>query len=556
MDFEITDVTTHHVVQGTPEWHALRATVDGTASEAPAMMGDSSKLTRSQLLTAKATGITKEVSDYVQRFLFDRGHELEKAFLPHAEAIVEDELFPVTVTAVVDGIRLLASCDGATMGGDTLFEHKMLNAALIDYIDVNGEPDMERVWQLEQQLLVTGAERVLLAVGDGTKDGTRTAWYESKPERRKALILGWKVFMEDLAAWTPEQAVELPKLQAAPVEKLPAIVVDVSGEISVGGNLEQWRAIAERWLEAAPRADKLETDQDFVDADAFAKECSSVEAKLQLVKDQALAQAAPLETLVKTLDEISEKVRAVRLANERAVKLRKDNIKMKAIADAQVAFTTYVETFNRGFGQRLMPTIPVDFAGAAKNKRTMESLRNAIATELSRAKVVATDIANTISTNMRAIVQAGSEASGLFPDLAAVCTKAPEDFEAVLQLRLSNHRAAIQKAADEAAHRARQEAEAVAAAASAAAAASSPRDVPVSMGAEDRVAPHRTAVTRGSQAPAAEPAMTRHQTPLHDLDALIDEFMDGTHYPPMVRGTVRAALIDWESFKSGHRMAA
>lgn len=555
MDFEITDVKVHNVVQGTDEWHALRATVHGTASEAPAMMGDSTKLTRSQLLTAKATGITKEVPDYVQRFLFDKGHELEKRFLPIAESIVDDELFPATVTARVDGIHLLASCDGRTMGIDTLFEHKMRNEALIAHIEQHGEPDMERVWQLEQQLLVTGAERVLLAVGDGTAEGTYTHWYESKPERRKALVLGWKVFLEDLAAWTPEMAVEVPKVQAAPVEKLPAILVEVKGEVSIGGNLNEWKAIAERWLERAPQADKLESDQDFADADAFAKECSEVEGKLDLVKSQALAQTAPMEELVRTLDEIREKVRAARLSNERAVKLRKDNIKMKAITDAQVAFTTYVETFNRGFGQRLMPTIPVDFAGAAKNKRNLDSLRNAIATELSRAKVLATDIANTISTNMRAIVQAGSDASGLFPDLAAVCTKAPEDFDAILQVRLSNHRAAIQKAADEAAEKTRREAEERALAEQVKPAIEQPQQLA-------RPSVSQQAVTRGASAPLAAPA-DRHDDPVHqafanefDLDAMVDEFMSGKHYPPMVRGTVRAAIVDWESYKSGHRMAA
>jgi predicted phage-related endonuclease len=584
MNIEITDVTTHNVVQGSAEWHALRAEADGTASEAPAVMGASSKLTRTQLLTAKATGITKEVSDYVQRFLFDKGHELEKSYLPHAEARIEDELFPVTVTAIVNGIRLLASCDGATMGGDSLYEHKMLNAALIDYINVNGEPDMERVWQLEQQLLVTGAERVLVAVGDGTKEGTTTCWYESQPQRRKELILGWKVFMEDLAAWTPDQAVELPKVVAAPVEKLPALIVNVSGEVTVGGNIAQWKAVAQLWLENAPKATELESDQDFADADAFAKECTEVEARLELVKSQALAQSKPLEELVITLDQIREQIRAARIGNERAVKYRKDNIKATEITKAQADLTTYVEGMNRGFGQRLMPVITADFAGAAKNKRTMDSLRNAVGTELARVKRLATEASITIAANLKAISEAGPDAAGLFPDLSQVCTKAADDFAAALQVRLDKHRASLKAAADKAIQDAADKAEKEAAdkaAADAARAAEPPAEQPV-IRVEQPVAETRPVGAVGSGfrkrsetvAAATELAYeatsaatvdrrendvvttdAHHYQPF-DLDAMVDDFMAGNHFPPMVRAAVRTAILDWEAFKTGARMAA
>lgn len=575
MDYEITDVTTHNVVQGSDEWHALRASVDGTASEAPAMMGASSKLTRSQLLTAKATGITKEVSEYVQIFLFDRGHETEKQFLPHAEEIVGEELFPMTVTAVVNGIRMLASCDGGNMEVTKLFEHKMQNAALVDYILVNGEPDMERVWQIEQQLLVTGAERVLVAVGDGTKEGTTTCWYESQPQRRKDLILGWKVFMEDLAAWTPDQAVELPKLVAAPVEKLPALIVNVSGEISVGGNLAQWKAGAERWLASAPPASELESDQDFANAFAFAKECKDVEDRLKLVKGQALAQSRPLEELVGTLDQISEQVSAVRIAYERAVKYRNDNIKATEITKAQVEMTTYIEGFNQAFGQRLMPSIQADFAGAAKNKRTLESLRNAIGTELARVKRLATEASLTIKANLAAIEAAGPDAKDLFPDLVQVCTKAADDFAAALQVRLDKRRAALQEAADKAAKDAADKA-----AAEAARAVEQPE-----IRVEQPVAETRPAgAVGGGLMRRSEPVMTSvHQVSgsmydatsaataggyeqeavatsagyqPFDLDALVDDFMADTHFPPMVRAAVRTAILDWEAFKTGVRLAA
>ena len=50
----------HNVVQGSPEWHALRANFQ-TASEAPAMMGESKQIKRTDLLNAKKTGLARDL---------------------------------------------------------------------------------------------------------------------------------------------------------------------------------------------------------------------------------------------------------------------------------------------------------------------------------------------------------------------------------------------------------------------------------------------------------------------------------------------------------------
>ncbi len=63
---------THSVQQGTPEWHALRAS-HFTASEAAAMMGCSPYESRAELLRRKATGISEEPDAPRQR-MFERGH--------------------------------------------------------------------------------------------------------------------------------------------------------------------------------------------------------------------------------------------------------------------------------------------------------------------------------------------------------------------------------------------------------------------------------------------------------------------------------------------------
>ena len=119
---------THSVIQGTPEWRALRADYD-TASEAQAMMGASPYMTRDELLQQKFTGIVPEVNEHHQA-LFDRGHAAEAAAREILEAVLGEELYPVTGSIEVDGLSLLASMDGMNLNGNILFEHKLWNEKL------------------------------------------------------------------------------------------------------------------------------------------------------------------------------------------------------------------------------------------------------------------------------------------------------------------------------------------------------------------------------------------------------------------------------------------
>lgn len=101
-----------NLVQGSPEWDAHRAT-HFNASDAPAMLGCSPYMTRSELLHRMHTGITPEVDPATQR-RFDEGHQAEQLARPLAEEIIGEELAPLV--GVSD--RYSASFDGLTMMGD------------------------------------------------------------------------------------------------------------------------------------------------------------------------------------------------------------------------------------------------------------------------------------------------------------------------------------------------------------------------------------------------------------------------------------------------------
>ncbi len=189
----------HTVEQGSPEWLALRQNYF-TASEAPAMMGDSTFTTRDQLLHQKKTGSVPEVGEFLQK-KFDEGHAAEESARPLADAIVGSPLFPTTGTVTVDGLPLLASFDGITFDNTKW----SLNTSCWNPRSWLGMIRAARTlmgsayfWQLEQQLLVANeAERVFCLSAPMVQCcqlPPHGVLLEFQDQRRAALIAGWHQF--------------------------------------------------------------------------------------------------------------------------------------------------------------------------------------------------------------------------------------------------------------------------------------------------------------------------------------------------------------------------
>ena len=157
---------TLNMFQGSNEWHAERSR-RFTASEAPAMMGSSKYQSRDELLYQKATGIGREVTD-AEQALFDRGHRAEAAARRIVEDMLGQDLYPVTAVSDEDD-RLLASLDGCTIDEATLYEHKLWSEGLAAQVRAR-DLEPHYYWQLEQQLLVVGAEKVIFVCSDGTPE--------------------------------------------------------------------------------------------------------------------------------------------------------------------------------------------------------------------------------------------------------------------------------------------------------------------------------------------------------------------------------------------------
>lgn len=418
----------HNVTQGTPEWHALRSNYF-TASEAPAMMGASKYLSRGDLLTQKKTGIVPEVSAAQQR-LFDRGHETEALARAIIEAQIGEDLFPVVAT---DG-NLLASVDGMDMLSTVLFEHKLWNEGLAAQVRA-GDLAPHYYWQLEQQLLVTGAERVIFVCSNGTEENLVQMEYRSVPERREQLLAGWRQFEEDLAAFAPVEA-QAEAVGRAP-DSLPALRIEVTGMVTAS-NLDAFKAHALDVFKGINT--DLQTDQHFADADKTVKWCGEVEDRLAAAKQHALSQTESIDALFRAIDEISAAARAKRLELSKLVEARKKSIREDIALDAAKALQAHVDQINSTLGGKIrLPRIAADFAGVIKGKKTVASLREAASSELARAKIEANSIADAIRVNLKSLNELAINHPFLFHDAQELVLKANDDLVALIKVRISEH---------------------------------------------------------------------------------------------------------------------
>ena len=454
--------------QGTPEWLAARAK-HFCASDAPAMMGVSKYMTRDELLRQKATGDVPTV-DGIKQKLFDKGHEVEKAARPIIEALIGEELFPATATD--DEGRLLASFDGITMAEDAGFEHKLWNAELAAQVET-GNLDPHYYWQLEQQCLIAGLKRVIFVCSDGTQEKMKWMEYTPVPGRAQQLLAGWKQFAEDVKNY---QHVEvLPAATGKDIMQLPALTVSVTGMVQ-SSNLAVYKGAVVAFIQSINT--KLETDQDFADAEKTIKFCGAAEEELDTVKRQALAQTASIDELFRTVDQLKEEMRGKRLELDKLVKARKETIREEIRQGGVTAFNAHINGLNERLGKPYMPHVPVDFAGVMKGKKTISSLRDAVNTELARGKIEANAVADRIGVNLNTLRDMAKDHAFLFNDTAQIVLKANDDLATLVKSRIAEHKEAEQKRLDEERARIRREEEAKAQAAVAAAPVAAPPPAP------------------------------------------------------------------------------
>lgn len=519
----------HNVAQGSDAWHALRADYH-TASEAPVMMGESKQMKRTELLHAKKTGLDRDISWWVQKYLFDKGHEAEAMARPILEARIGEDLFPVVGT---EG-DLLASLDGCTMLGETLFEHKMWNEQLAADVCA-GTLDGHYYWQLEQQLLVSGAEKVIFVCSDGTEQNFVSMEYTPVAGRASKLVAGWKQFEEDLAAYEPVEAV-VEAVGKTP-ETLPALRIEVTGMVTAS-NLEQFKAHSLAVIGAINT--DLQTDQHFADAEKTVKWCTEVEGSLAAAKQHALSQTESIDILFRTIEDISEEVRRKRLELNKLVTARKVAIRDEIVIGAAKALQDHLDKINATFGGKVrIPAIKADFAGAIKGKKTISSLRDAADSELARAKIEASQIGDGIRANLESLRSLAKDHTFLFNDAQQLVLKDNEDLVSVIKVRISEHEAAEAKKLEAQREQIRQqELQRISNEQAAAAKAAEVKPEPVAAPVAET--PKPAGVRQVASSPKVTPKPTKLEARVTDLEALVKAVAAG-------EVPISVLMVNWQA---------
>ena len=433
---------TVNLIQGSPEWSAHRAQ-HWNASDAPAMLGVSPYKSRAELLRERATGIAPEIDAATQR-RFDDGHRFEHLARALAEKIVGEELYPVTG---VEG-RYSASFDGLTMLEDTALEHKTLSESLRAAIDPNNSisaiPEHYRV-QMEHQLMVSGAERVLFMASKWTDDGElieeRHCWYWPDAALRARIIAGWEQFERDLADYKPEDVTTKPAGRSP--ETLPALRIEAKGMVTAS-NMAEFREHAMAVLGQINR--NLQTDEDFADAESTVKWCSGIEDRLTAAKANVLAQMADVDAVCRTIDDVQAETRRIRLELDKLVKAEKENRKAQIVQAGVDAVRAHYAATSQTLGAypsclAFPAGLPAEIGASIKGLKTLTSMREKVDAAVANAKIAASQKADAIRINA-AILDQHNDHAFLFTDCARIISeKSADDLRNLVAARIAEHTA-------------------------------------------------------------------------------------------------------------------
>lgn len=419
-----------NLVQGTPEWLEVRLS-HFTASEAPMMMNDSKYFTRNQLLDHKKGWITS-VDVFTQK-LFDKGHAAEDSARTFVELDQFQNFSPLVISNEIEGLPLLASLDGQREDKKMNWEHKLFNKTLAENVENNVlEPGY--YWQLEHQAIVSEVDHVLFTVSDGTEENSVSMIYTSQPERRKELIAGWKQFAKDLE--THEVVAKTEKLVANEIEALPKLEVSLVGNVS-NSNLVEYKSTALTFIQSINT--ELATDQDFVDAAKAVKWCQSGEKELDAVKERALSDTADIKALFDTIDVLKEEMRQKRLTLTNLVKSRKEEIRNEISMKAKVEFSDLLIATSKNINGIQITQVVANFDGVMKGKKTVESLQNAVDSEMARVKIELSEISELVRTNLNSLTELTEDFKFLFNDYVHLIFKANDDLINLIKSRIAEH---------------------------------------------------------------------------------------------------------------------
>ena len=283
-------------------------------------------------------------------------------------------------------------------------------------------------------MYVTGAEKLLFTISDGTEDNTAHVWVYPDTDKKQRIIAGWEQFKKDLEAYEPEP--EVIPAQAEPVMALPVLSIQVGGAISIQSNLDRFGERLKAFI--GETNDKPETDQDFANLDQACKVLKEAEDALKQAESNALAQTASVDEMRRTVSYLADIARTNRLNFEKLVKSEKENRKQSIVQSAASALDNHCKALQAEIAVAFNFT-KRNFSDAIKGKRTLSSMQDAADTMLANAMIDADALARELREKHAWFVNEAFDCRFLFNDLEQIIYKDRADFKLLVESRIKDH---------------------------------------------------------------------------------------------------------------------
>jgi predicted phage-related endonuclease len=417
----------HDLEQGSQKWLEFRLNHNGS-SEIAAAMGLSPDMTRREMLKVKSTGLSKEFSDYVQKYILDKGHEIEAKTRDIIEKQFGIELYPT----VASKGNISASADGITFENDLAWECKSYNKVDFDLV-MAGELPPKHMPQCQQVMGVFGIKRLLFTISDGVNN-TASLYVDFDEDYWDKIKETWAQFDEDKKVFKAEASKALPV--ANEVIGFPAITYKLNGTLIVSDlsfYKDQAVSLKERYL-VPPRK-----DQDFADRHAQNKEIKEAEERIQAVRKNVTGEFSDLSAFIKSLDEIETILRSTRLIGEKQVKEGKDQIKLELVSKYRADWLKFYGTKQSEIAPIKLICNEPDFKKAIANKRSIDGCEEGLSTEVANAKIAATTLVKEIKQKQIWLDEKADGHLFLLNDLQTIIYKPFDDFTLLINTRIEKH---------------------------------------------------------------------------------------------------------------------
>lgn len=194
-----------------------------------------------------------------------------------------------------------------------------------------------------------------------------------------------------------------------------ALQIKLTGEVT-DTNFEEWKK--DLLTQIANSKRELKTDDDFAIAESDVKVIKAGEKTLKTAKQSALDQAAAIQQLFAAIDEVTEEARQARLALERQIKSRKEEIRDEIVDDGMQQIDAHLEqqsdTFHEVNREQFIDRQTLeDFT---KGKRSASSMQKAINGAVAEVKEKIALKSAAIGANQKILDNIDSKYTSIFQD--------------------------------------------------------------------------------------------------------------------------------------------